>query len=253
MPVHDWTRVDAGIFHDFHTMWLVFLRNAIKRVLPPGYYVMTEQRALGYGPDVLTLALPESPSSNGPGKGTGDGVSADGGISVVAAPPKVLISRTSDVPRNEYRRRWIAVRHVSGDRVIAIMEVVSPGNKSSEESLRSFTAKAAESLEYGVHVSVVDLFPPIPRDPGGIHRAIWAERAGDYVVDPAKALTLVSYVAGTRERAFVQPIAVGEVLPDFSLFLTGERYVLVPLESTYAAAFEEIDERWKKVLTAADH
>ncbi|HJZ90938.1 MAG TPA: DUF4058 family protein [Gemmataceae bacterium] len=249
MPVHDWTRVDAGIFHDFHTMWLVTLRNALKRVLPTGYYALTEQKALGYGPDVLTLGRSQSPTSNGSGNGPAQTSGADGGIHVATAPPKVLISRSSDIPRNEYKRRWIAVRHVSGDRVVAILEVVSPGNKWSDEALRAFTAKAAEFLENGIHVSVIDLFPPTPRDPDGIHRAIWAERAGDYSLAPNKPLTLVSYVAGHPERAYVQPVGVGEDLPDLALFLTEERYVLVPLEATYSTAFAEVDERWQKILT----
>lgn len=29
MPVHDWTRVEAGIFHDFHTAWIPELRRAL--------------------------------------------------------------------------------------------------------------------------------------------------------------------------------------------------------------------------------
>jgi hypothetical protein len=41
MPVHDWTRVEAGIFHDFHTVWAVAIRNALNDgLLPKGYYVM---------------------------------------------------------------------------------------------------------------------------------------------------------------------------------------------------------------------
>lgn len=246
MPIHDWTRVDAGTFHDFHTMWLVALRNALRRILPPGYYAKTEQKALGFEPDVLTLTEPPSPTGNG----TGDSNGANGGISVATAPPKVLIRQCSEVPREEYTKRWIAVRLVSGDRVVAILEVVSPGNKSSEESLRSFTAKTAEFLKHGVHVSIVDLFPPTPRDPDGIHRAVWGERAGDYTLPSDKTLTLVSYVAGKKETAYIQPVAVGELLPDLILFLTEERYVLVPLEVTYSAVFEELDDRTKAKLTA---
>src|SRR5262245_39710927 len=251
MPVHDWTRVDAGIFHDFHTMWRVSLRKALKRVLPPGYYALTEQKAVGYGPDVLTLGKSQSPTSNGSSNGPVQTNGTEGGIHVATAPPKVLISRSSDIPRNEYKRRWIAVRHVSGDRVVAILEVVSPGNKWSDEALRAFTAKAAEFLEHGIHVSVIDVFPPTARDPEGIHRAIWGERASDYSLLPNKPLTLVSYVAGHPERAYVQPVAVGEALPDLALFLTEERYVLVALEATYSAAFAEVDERWQKILAAA--
>ena len=59
MPVHDWTRVEAGIFHDFHTMWTVLLRNSLNRgVLPPGYYAMAEQHAGRAIADVLEEVRP---------------------------------------------------------------------------------------------------------------------------------------------------------------------------------------------------
>jgi hypothetical protein len=35
MPVHAWTRVTAGTFHDFHNAWIAELRNALNGgVLP---------------------------------------------------------------------------------------------------------------------------------------------------------------------------------------------------------------------------
>jgi len=38
MPIHDWSRVDAGLFHDFHQAWTIELRKALNRgLLPPGY------------------------------------------------------------------------------------------------------------------------------------------------------------------------------------------------------------------------
>ena len=56
MPIHDWTRVEPGIFHDFHSAWVMELRNALNGgVLPAGYYALTEQHAGKYITDVLTL------------------------------------------------------------------------------------------------------------------------------------------------------------------------------------------------------
>jgi len=56
MPVHDWSRVDARIFHAFHHGWIEELSRALNRgVLPPDYYALPEQFAGGFGPDVLTL------------------------------------------------------------------------------------------------------------------------------------------------------------------------------------------------------
>jgi hypothetical protein len=38
MPVHDWRRVDAGIFHHFHLGWIAELSRALNRgLLPPDY------------------------------------------------------------------------------------------------------------------------------------------------------------------------------------------------------------------------
>ena len=35
MPIHDWTRVPAGIYHDFHRGWTVEIRRRLNRgVLP---------------------------------------------------------------------------------------------------------------------------------------------------------------------------------------------------------------------------
>jgi len=66
-----------------------------------------------------------------------------------------------------YRRKQshIAVRHVGGDHVVAVIEVVSPGNKSSKHAFESFVEKAAELIDRGIHLLILDLFPPGPRDP----------------------------------------------------------------------------------------
>jgi hypothetical protein len=106
------------------------------------------------------------------------------------------------------------------------------------------------AVEHGLHVLVVDLFPPGPRDPNGIHPAIWSEfRDEPYTQPPDQPLTLVSYEAGPRTRARIQPVAVGERLPDMPLFLAPDLYVSVPLESTYGAAFEGITRRTQHLLT----
>jgi Protein of unknown function (DUF4058) len=45
MPIHDWTRVDAGLWHDFHQGWTVALCSSLKSgVLPYDYFALVEQR-----------------------------------------------------------------------------------------------------------------------------------------------------------------------------------------------------------------
>ena len=65
MPVHAWTCVTAGTFHDFHNAWITELRNALNGgVLPAGYYALGEQRAGDVSPDVLTLHAETAPPSD---------------------------------------------------------------------------------------------------------------------------------------------------------------------------------------------
>jgi hypothetical protein len=104
-----------------------------------------------------------------------------------------------------YRRRQsaVVVRHTSGDRMVAVVEVVSPANKAGRSGLRSFVEKAAERLDHRIHLLILDLHPPTPRDPQGIHWAIWEEITGqEYVAPAGKPLTLAAYESGLSVRAY---------------------------------------------------
>src|SRR5205085_7342714 len=119
---------------------------------------------------------------------------------------------TAETDMAFYRRKQstVAVRHVSGDRIVAIVEVVSPGNKATRHALNAFVTKAAELLEKQVHLLVLDVLPPGRRDPEGIHARIWEEIAGqEYVALAAKPLTVASYEAALTVRAYVVHLAVG--------------------------------------------
>ena len=55
MPLHDWTQVEAGIFHDFHTAWIAEIRKVLNGgLLPEGYYALAAQHAGNYVADILT-------------------------------------------------------------------------------------------------------------------------------------------------------------------------------------------------------
>ncbi len=78
-----------------------------------------------------------------------------------------------------------------------MMEIVSPGNKSSRHALRAFVEKALNVLRAGIHPVIVDLFPPGPRDPQGVHKAIWDELIeNEFALPVDQPLTSGPYLAG---------------------------------------------------------
>lgn len=245
MPVHDWTRVNAGIFHDFHQAWITEIRNRLNDgLLPQGYYALAEQVAGGPQPDVLTLEAEESTLSSAGVTGS----SASTALLEAESPPQVRHTLDDDGLVYALTADRLAIRHISGDRVVAFLEIVSSGNKQSTAMLKQFLGKLADALNAGCHLLVVDLYPPGRNDPDGIHAAFWT--AGTPTVTPAEPLSLSAYRAGARPRAYFEPVAIGGVLPDFPLFLTSKLYVRVPLEATYHSAWRGVPQRWKRVIEA---
>jgi hypothetical protein len=244
MPVHDWTRVAAGIFHHFHLEWIGELARALNRgLLPPYHYALAEQIISMGEPDVLTL--------RGPTKGLPPERNPPVGVALALAPPKVQYHVKTEIDLYAAKAKAVVVRHTSNHQIIAVMEIVSPGNKSSEHHLRAFVAKAEELLRAGIHLLVVDLFPPGPRDPQGIHKAIWDELIdNDFALPPGKPLTLAAYIGGPCPEAFIEPTAIGAALPEMPLFVTPEVYVPVPLAATYESGWEAVPSFWRDVLTA---
>src|SRR5438067_13840493 len=103
MPVHDWTRVDAGIFHDFHNVWIAELRNVLNRgLLPSGYYAITEQHAGKYVADVLTLHAGTKTTEPPPRL-------TNGGVAVAESAPRVRHQLTLSASARS-RRKTLVIR-----------------------------------------------------------------------------------------------------------------------------------------------
>jgi hypothetical protein len=242
MPVHDWTRVDAGLFHHFHHRWIDSLSDALNSgCLPRDYFALVEQRIQGPIPDVLTLQL--EPRGAGPSNGTV-------ALAVATMPPRTRLVQRHEAEIYARKASHVTVRHRHGD-VVAVIEVVSPGNKASRAEFRSLVQKAADLIRQGIHLLVIDLFPPGPRDPQGLHKAIWDEFQDEDFARPSdKPLTLAAYDAGPTQVAYVEFVAVGDALPDMPLFLQPEFYVPAPLEATYQTTWQVFPAALKGLLEA---
>ena len=248
MPIHDWTRVSAGTFHHFHHCWIDEIAEALNAgLLPREYYALAEQFAAGFGPDVLTLQGLEDENDAEDGEVHRAPDSRDGGVALA----KVELQPTAETDLAFYRRKQdvVTVRDASGDRVVAVVEIVSRGNKSARDPLDAFIKKTTTLLERGVHLLVIDLYPPGPRDAAGIHNEIWQAIAGEeYVPPPDKPLTLASYESGDALRAYVVNAAVGDSLADRPIFLQPGLGIMAPLEATYNRAFAKVPRRRRRPL-----
>jgi hypothetical protein len=242
MPMHDWTRVDSGLFHAFHHGWIEELARTLNQgLLPADYFALPEQNIRGPIPDVLTLQLAKANEAPRSTEGTG-------GVAVAVRPPKSRLTKRAEADAYARKASRIAVRHRHG-RVVAVIEIVSPGNKASRSEFRALIEKGVELIRQGVHLLVIDPFPPGPRDPQGIHKAIWDEfQEEDLDLPAGKPLTVASYDAGPEVVAYVDFVGVGDELPDVPLFFRPESYVTVPLERTYQSAWHVFPTALKGLL-----
>ncbi len=253
MPIHDWPQVTAGIFHDYHHEWISTIKRYLNSGLLPGnYYALAEQYVGGLGRDVLTLEggdltqgfhETEDPEED----------PEPGGLAVLTAPPKVSYTLEAEKDFFIHRKSHIAIRHTSDHKPVAVIEILSPGNKASQYAIDQFLRKSYDLITAGVHLLILDLFPPTPRDPNGIHAAIWTGFDDTPFQPPQdKPLTLAAYAAGMMTTAYVEPLAVGDPLIDMPVFLQPDIYVPLPLEETYNAAFEGVPKIWRRALAAPE-
>lgn len=228
MPIHDWTRVPAGLFHHFHQDWSIEIARALNRgLLPEGVAALVEQRAGPRESDVLAI---ERQNPKSPREGAAGGLATE--------EPSTQIVRRHARASYAARANRIAIRHHLG-RLVAVIEIVSPGNKDSRSALRDFVEKSVEFIEAGVHVLIVDLFPPTSRDPAGVHKQIWDEFIDEvFALPPDRDRVLASYKAGIERVAYLELLGIGDSLPSMPLFLTHHAHIKVPLEATYQTTWE---------------
>lgn len=230
--IHDWSKVDAGLFHHFHQRWIAAISDALNAgCLPPDFYALAEQRTAGREPDVLALHLPAGHTDNEP---------ANGRTALATVPPQT-----------RFVSNRIVVRNSAGD-VVASIKFVSPGNKHSTFAIESFVKKAVEFLRARINLLIIDLFPPTTRDPQGLHPLIWERIENDPFELPAdKPLTLAAYSSGDCITAYIEPVAVGDVLPDMAVFLTADSHVPCPLAATYETTWNVCPRPLKQAVLAA--
>ncbi|HQU43458.1 MAG TPA: DUF4058 family protein [Pirellulales bacterium] len=235
MPIHDWTRVDARLFQSFHLSWICALSDSLNNGgLPGSHYAMIERKELPPLYDFADLGPPPKLDPHD------EKANAAVVVSVAAEPPPGRILRLTSEYGYAAAANRITIRGVESE-VVAVIEILVPGNKATTSALRSFVDRAASFLRHGIHLLVIDLFPPTRHAPFGIHAAIWQEFATEDTAEIAppkeRPRMLAAYSAGQELTAYIETRNVGDPLTDMPVFLRPEEYVRVPLEATYQKAW----------------
>lgn len=142
-----------GLWEDVHTRYIVAMADELAGPLSPRYRAAVEQRSYlsvshpdGFAgkPDVMIVGTP-SPMA-GFGYEALEAWSADQGTLVAELP----------IPE-EITERYLEIREVSTDRVITVIELLSPSNKLSREGRDEYERKRLKVLGSLTHLIEIDL------------------------------------------------------------------------------------------------
>jgi hypothetical protein len=170
------------------------------------------------------------------GRRTQNANAGNGGVATLAPPAPTITMETDWPDQDEYEVRVYDERH--GRRLVAAIELVSPGNKDRPESRRAFVAKVAALLQDDVCVSLVDLVTIR-------HFNLYADVL-ELIGRPDLAASVQDtflYAATLRGRkrlrqrplldAWFYPMIVGQPLPTLPIWLDLDLRVMLELEASY--------------------
>ena len=209
----------------FPARWASAIADALNESLPPDYFAEPQVHA---GPriEVDVGTFDDRPPAGG-------GVATLPRTRPALAPPDVLLPA---VFPPEFGVRVFETS--GGPRLVAAVELVSPGNKDRAEKRTAFAAKCVANLPAGCGLLVVDeVTSRLSRPLDDLFPLL---AAGVAVPDhgPLAAVSFRPTRAGDTDsiEVRVRTLTVGGALPELPLALDAGRVVMVDLEATYEDA-----------------
>src|SRR5262245_2029662 len=160
-----------GIWEQVHTDLLVSIRRFLTPLLRPRYHVGIEERTYlavlppddqGAGiPDVL-ITSPQRDSGNTP-------------TATTLTTPATMQPLMAELPLpEEVTERYLEIRTVPQQQVIAVIEILSPSNKLAREGRAQYEGKRLKILGSATHLVEIDLLR------SGHHFSVKAPGSNDY-------------------------------------------------------------------------
>lgn len=231
MPLRDHFRPPLSnrtSWEGLHGGWPMVIVQHLGRILPDRY--VAEPRVhLGSQVEVDVATL-DRVSSEGSGHET------NGGLWPSWAPAEPTLAVETDLAdSDEYEVRVYDAQHAR--RLVAAVEIISPGNKDRPESRGQFVAKCAALLRQRVSLVLVDLvtvrdfnlYAELLEWIGEQDPALGADPPGIY------AVSCRWRPRGVRRwlEAWNRPLAPGQPLPVLPLWLSDELAIPLDLEASY--------------------
>ena len=149
-----------GEWAEFHTELIVAMKHALVPELRGNYRARTEtmlfiheppaeRRRLGTADAAVVLSRRPAPAAGRPAT-----------ASAVAAPSVAMnLGDAVDIEKH----RYLTVRTAGDERLVTVIELLSPSNKGNAEDRHQYLAKREELLRDGVHFLQIDLLRDGPR------------------------------------------------------------------------------------------
>jgi hypothetical protein len=241
MPLRDHFRPpldNVASWEELHGQWPATIVQQLRQRLPAGYVAGPRVHA---GAQIeIDVAAYEKGNVTEDLETGGDEGSVGTAVWAPAAPS---IAVETDLPDyDEYEVRVYDARRKR--RLVAAIEIVSPGNKDRPESRNTFIAKCAALLQNGVAVSIVDL---VTIRQGNLYAELLTFIGHK---DPTMgAMPPPLYAASCRwvrkeQRAMLESwsheLVIGRPLPTLPLWLSEVRVVPLDLEESYEQACNDL-------------
>lgn len=202
---------------DFHAAMLIVMKAELKKRLPRKYAVWSDIYIWLHEPDAQTrrgrpdelITAERSRDQNG-------------GVATMPAPATTLLPAV----RRE-GSRYLKIKEARTERVVTVIEFLSPANKASGPDRDGYLAKRNEYLATQTNLVEIDLHRTGRRMPMGKPKPPRA----DYYVQVCRAVDF--------PKTGVWPISVRDSLPDIPVPLNpADDAVFLPLQACFSAAYD---------------
>jgi hypothetical protein len=215
-------------WESFHAAWAGALTDALNRQLPEGYFAEEQTHAgASIEIDVATFERP-APATNGGAVAT---------LPQVWAPPTPAWTAPA-VFADDFEVRVFATR--TGPRLVAAVELVSPGNKDRAEARSAFAVKCASYLHQGVSLLFADIVTErranLYNELLPLLRVHETHQLPQEVSQYAAAFRPIRRQERDEIDAWPTPLTIGAPLPTLPLALNAEMALPIDLEATYMDA-----------------